>query len=242
MHLVRTSILVIFSFIILTGCMFPDERRMENRVPYNDQIQSVQSAVIQYRQDRGVLPIQTRDADTPLFQKYPINFTQLIPNYLQSPPGNSFESGGVFQYVLVNPEKMPDVKLIDLTMTRTVQEFSRRIQMYRREHSYAPVMEIAGHELLWLDHHALNYSEEPTVQSPYNPNHRLPLLMHTSGRIIIDYSIDIMYFIEEYGLGDYEYGDDLRWILVENSPFVPVNSVPQTITEEGERLFLDDRE
>ncbi|MCD8511462.1 MAG: hypothetical protein LRY73_17430 [Bacillus sp. (in: Bacteria)] len=240
MKLFRTSLLYIFVVILLLGCMYPDERRMENRVPYNDQIQSVQSAVIQYRQDNGVLPIKTREDGTPVFQKYPINFKQLIPTYLQTAPGNSFESGGVFQYVLINPEEMPEVKLIDLTMSRTVQEFSRRIQMYRREHRYAPVLEIVGHELLKLDYKALNYSEEPTVQSPYNSNHRLPLLMGTNGEIVIDYSIDILHFIEEYGLGNYNYGDDLRWILVENSPFAPVNSVPQTITSEGERIFLSE--
>ncbi|MDQ0257488.1 hypothetical protein J2S74_004946 [Evansella vedderi] len=238
MSFIRTSLLFFLAILLLTGCMYPDERRVENRVPYPDQIQSVQSAVIQYRQGNGVLPVSDRGEETSIFQRYPVNFSQLIPNYLQSPPGNSFESGGVFQYVLLYPDEIPEVKVIDLTMSRTIQEFSRRVQLYRREHSFAPVAEFAGDELLRLDFEALNYDEEPTVDSPYHPNHRLPLLMQTNGEIVVDYTLDIKYFIEEYGLGEYSYGDDLRWLLVEHSPFIPVNSRPQTINEDGTAEFL----
>ncbi|UCZ54763.1 glutathione S-transferase domain-containing protein [Bacillus shivajii] len=239
MRVNRLSFIVIALSIFLTGCLYPDERRGENRIPYEDQIASVQSAVIQYRQDYGVLPIKTREADTPIFRKYPVNFGQLIPKYIQSAPGNSFENGGVFQYVLVNPEEIPEVKLIDLTTTREIQEFQRRIQQYRRQHDYAPVKEIVGNELMRLDYKALNYEEEPTISSPFHPNHRLPLLMRTNGDIVVDYSLDIIHYIDEHETDEYESGDDLRWLLVDHSPFVPAYSIPQTV-KNNEVIFLDE--
>ncbi|MBU9713462.1 hypothetical protein [Evansella tamaricis] len=236
MKLYWKCFVILLIVVLMSGCLYPDERRVENSIPYSDQLQSVESAVLQYRQDSGVLPIKTRDSDTPIFRKYPVDFSRLVPRYLQSAPGNSFESGGVFQYVLVHPEEVPQVKVIDLVMVREIQEFQRRIQEYRRVNSYAPVAEFVGDELLKLDHEALNYEDAPSVKSPFHPTHRLPLLMETNGNIVIDYSIDIQFFIEEFGMGEYVEGDDLRWLLVDNSPFVPVYSVPQTM-KEGQIVF-----
>ncbi|MFA9556136.1 hypothetical protein ACERII_02340 [Evansella sp. AB-rgal1] len=240
MKYVILSVLSI-GILLLTGCLYPDEQRMKNRVPYADQIQSVQSAVNQFRQDQGVLPIKTREADTPIFRKYPIDFAKLVPRYLQSAPGNSFENGGTFQYVLVNPEELAEVKLIDITTIREIQELNRRITLYRREHRFAPIAELVGYELLRLDYEALNYSEEPTVNSPFHPNHRLPLLMQSNGEIVIDYSLDIKHYIEEYGMDGFEEGDDLRWLLVNNSPFVPVYSLPQIMNNEHEIVFTENK-
>ncbi|WP_096188617.1 hypothetical protein [Evansella halocellulosilytica] len=234
----QTSLIVFIVAMFLTGCLYPEENRGENRVPYDDQLASVQSAVLQYRQDHGVLPIKTRDAETPIFMKYPVNFGPLIPSYLQNPPGNSFENGGVFQYVLVNPEEVPEVKLIDLTTTREIQDLQRRIMQYRRQHDYAPVQEVVGNELLKLDYELLNYDEEPSIESPFHPDHRLPLLMKPNGDIVVDYSIDIQHYIDEHGMGEYEPGDDIRWLLVDHSPFVPAYSIPQTIEDE-EIIFLE---
>jgi hypothetical protein len=224
------------ALIFLTGCLYPEEQRRENQPVYEEQLQSVQSAVMRYQENTGVLPIKTREADTPVFRKYPINFSQLVPAYLESPPGNSFESGGTFQYVLVTPEETPEVKLIDLRTVRVIQDLERRIFQYRSEHRYAPVKEVAGNELLKLDYEKLNYDEEPAVESPFHPDHRLPLLLQTDGSIVIDYSLDIKYFLDEHGKDSYEEGDDLRWLLVEHSPFVPAYSIPQT-AEDGEVVF-----
>ncbi|MDG5787609.1 hypothetical protein QA612_08880 [Evansella sp. AB-P1] len=237
-----TSLLFLICLIFLSGCLYPNERRVENQIPYADQIQSVQSAIIQYRLDHGVLPVLPRDEGTPIFRKYPIDFSRLIPDYMQHAPGNSFENGGTFQYVLIYPEEIPEVKLIDLSTVRQIQEFQRRIQIHQRENRYAPVDEIVGTGLFRLDYEALNYDEEPTVNSPFHPTHRLPLLMRANGDIVIDYSIDIIYYIDEYGMGPYEIGDDLRWLLVDHSPFVPVYSIPQTMNEDQTLDFTEETE
>ncbi|SDY86671.1 hypothetical protein SAMN05421736_10429 [Evansella caseinilytica] len=230
-----TGILLLTISLLVTGCLYPDERRVENQVPYPDQLQAVENAVIQYRIDNGALPVKITEEDTLIFQKYPVDFGKLVPKYLQQAPGNSFENGGTYQYVLIDVEEMPEVKLIDLTIMKEIQELQRRILSYRREHDYAPVAEVVGDELLKLDYELLNYEEEPSIKSPFHPTHHLPLLMQPDGEIIIDYSLDIQYYLEEYD-NDIATGDDLRWLLVEHSPFVPVHSRPQTI--EGEAIIF----
>ncbi|UTR17085.1 hypothetical protein MM221_19050 [Salipaludibacillus sp. LMS25] len=225
--------------LLLVGCLYPDEQRKENQPPYEDQLQSVQHAVTQYREETSVLPIKTSEADTPILRKYPVNFSMIVPSYLQAAPGNSFENGGIYQYVIVDPEAAAEVRLIDLRNVKAIQELERKIYQYRSEHEFAPVDTVIGNELLKLDHEKLNYDEAPVVESPFHPSHRLPLYLQTDGTVVIDYSLDILYYVEEYGLGDFEEGDDLRWLLVEHSPFVPVNSIPQTI-DNGEVIFLEE--
>ncbi|QKS73224.1 hypothetical protein FLK61_30680 [Paenalkalicoccus suaedae] len=227
---------------LLSGCLYPQEERTRNQVPYEDQLVAVGNAVNQYRENNsGLLPIATREADTPLYRKYPIQFTQLVPMYMQEAPSNSFENGGTFQYVLVDVEEEPQVKLIDLKTIRTIQEVESAIFQYRSQNDYAPVAEVIGTEILKLDYEALGFQEEPTVDSPFHPTHQLPLVLTTRGDVVIDYGLDIRFYVDEYGIGDFQEGDDLRDLLVEHAPFVPTYSLPQSI-ENGEIIFLEEGE
>ncbi|WP_147804801.1 hypothetical protein [Alkalicoccus halolimnae] len=234
---IKPLIFAAVSVLLLSGCLYPQEERSRDSGPNQEQLERVQTAVTQFHQNTGVLPIATREADTPIFRKYPVQFTQLIPTYLSEPPGNSFENGGTYQYVLINVEEMPEVKLIDLTTVRKIQELETRLFTYRSTNDYAPVEEVIGNELLKLDYEALGYEEEPVVDSPFHPDHLLPLLYTTDGDVVIDYSLDIRHYMEEYGMGEYEEGDDLRWLLVDEAPFVPAYSLPQTV-ENGEIHFI----
>ncbi len=154
--------------MILSGCLLPNEERMENRLAYPDQLQAVQQAVEQFQSDTGVLPIRNFDETTSLYQRYVIDFNQLVPRYMQQPPGTAFENGGVFQYVLVNVEESPEVKVIDLTTQRDIQQLQQRLNDYMRKHTYAPIKEMLDVGLFKLDHEALNYKEAPHVRSPYH--------------------------------------------------------------------------
>ncbi|WP_026689471.1 hypothetical protein [Alteribacter aurantiacus] len=241
MKTLSASVWMVMAALLLSGCLFPDSERAENQIPYEDQIQSVQTAVHQYRESTQVLPIQTRDAETSVFMRYPVNFRTLVPGYLQSAPGNAFENGGTFQYVLTNVEEEAEVKLVDLRSSRKLQEISRRIDSYRSSNRFAPVNGQVGPGVLELNYEALRYDEVATVQSPFNPNHKLPIHMATNGDLIIDYRIDVMYFIEEYGMDGFSEGDDLRWLLVEHSPFVPAHSKPITV-KDGEVVYMDESE
>ncbi|MCL7745900.1 hypothetical protein [Halalkalibacter alkaliphilus] len=228
-------ILLSISLLLLSGCLFPDDQRAENRIAYPDQLQSVQHAVEQFQTDTGVLPIRTFDETTSLYQRYIIDFNQLVPRYLQQPPGTAFENGGVFQYVLVNVEEQPEIKVIDLTSQREIQQLQQRLNDYMRQHRFAPIEEMLDVGLFKLDHEALNYKEAPHVRSPYHDTY-LPLLLTNDGEIIIDYRIDLNMMLNEYD-HSFEEGDDIRSLLYEHTPFVPLRSVPYVLDENGEPTY-----
>ncbi|WP_100372692.1 hypothetical protein [Bacillus sp. FJAT-45037] len=230
-----TSLAIIFSCLVLTGCLLPSGERAENQIAYPDQLQSVEDAAIRFQADTGVLPIRTFDETTSYYQRYVVDFNQLIPRYLQQPPGTAFENGGVFQYVLVDVEDQPKAKVIDLTSQREIQQFQQRINEYRRQHTYVPVDEMLDVGLFKLDHEALNYKEAPQVKSPYYDT-MLPLLYTNDGEIVIDYRIDLNIALNEF---DHQFGEDedIRSLLVEQFPFVPVRSVPYTLDQNNEPIY-----
>lgn len=223
--------------IFLTACLYPEERKMQNQIPYEDQLQAVQTAVDNYVNDHQVLPIMNRDIDTPIYQKYPVDFNKLIPRYIQEPPGNAYENGGVYQYVLVDVEEKPTVKLIDLRIVEAVRDYQFEINRYRREHKYLPFEKVLNKELFQLNHEVLGYESIPQVRSPITGNN-LPFIVNGQGEIFVDYSQDLYQLLQKHGdKYDFKEGDDIRQILVDHSPFVPVFSVPYTI-KNGEPVFL----
>lgn len=236
----RLFLLALFAmlFVVLSGCFYPQERRAENQIPYLDQIQSVQQAVEQFQADTGFLPIHTREMETPIYQKYPVDFKQLIPRYLQQPPGNSFENGGVFQYVLVNVEENPEVKVLNLTNMSELRELQLRLSQYQKKHQYAPIDEMVDTGLFSLQFDKLGYKQPLKVSSPYYDT-TLPVLIDNSGQVYIDYRIDLNIALKEFE-HTFQPGDDIREILVQHSPIVPAFSVPYTIDENGEPIYYMD--
>ncbi len=226
--------------LILTGCLYPEDRKAQNQIPYEDQLQSVQYAVNQYFSDHQVLPIMNRDHDTPIYQKYPIDFNKLIPRYIQEPPGNAYENGGIYQYVLVNVEENPTVKLIDLRIVEEIRDYQFHMNQYRRENQYLPFGKVINKQLFQLDHDALGYKSTPQVKSPITGNH-LPLIVNGQGDIFVDYSQDLYQLLQKHGdKYDFKEGqDDIRDIIIDHSHFVPVFSVPYTV-QDGKPTFLLD--
>ena len=68
------ALLLIMSAFVLSGCMYPEEQRVENQIPGQDQLGAVQRAINEYKEDTGVLPIKNRDMDTDIYIKYIIDF------------------------------------------------------------------------------------------------------------------------------------------------------------------------
>ncbi|MGM7701686.1 hypothetical protein ACSVDE_08140 [Pseudalkalibacillus sp. Hm43] len=225
----------VLSFTLLTGCLYPEERMAQNRVPYKQQLNTVQDAVNQYRMDNGVLPIENREQGTGIYIKYPIDFGKLVPRYMPEPPGNSFENGGVFQYVLVDVEKDPVVKLVDLETVEQLKDFKMKLRLYIQKKDYPPYKDVLANNRYTLKHKELGYKEQPVVKSPFTGNN-LPFIVDGQNNVYIDYSMDLYQALQnkEY---DYKKGDDIRDILMEDSPFVPAFSVPYTV-ENDEPVFL----
>ncbi|HAQ08751.1 MAG TPA: hypothetical protein DCR24_15040 [Bacillus bacterium] len=225
---------VLLVLISLSGCMYPEGNLTQNQVPYKNQLDSVQSAVDQYKEaNGGLLPIKTKDAETPIFQKYPINFQKIVPEFLAEPPGNAFENGGIFQYVLVDAETNPTVKLLDLRMAETIREIKMRI----KASGYPPFKEKIADNIYTIDFKKIGYKEEPVAVSPFT-NQNLHFIVSSDAEIYIDYRSDLYKALKSES-HDFEEGEDIRHILVNDSLFVPAYSLPYTIDQDTrEPIFL----
>ncbi|MGE7779896.1 hypothetical protein ACQKL0_08025 [Peribacillus sp. NPDC097264] len=223
---------------LLTGCLYPQKQKVQNQLPYKEQIQSVQSAVDQFKEDEGgILPIVTKEADTPIYQKYVIKFTKISPRYMAEPPDNAYESGGVFQYVLVNVENDPTVKLLDVRMAQKIQDISLRLQAYQQSNGYPPYKERISENVFTLDYKKMGLKEAPTVTSPYSQKD-LYLVVDGDGNLYVDYTPDLYDVLQQHD-GRIKTGEDIRELLVDSSEFVPAYSLPYTIDEKSKSpIFL----
>jgi hypothetical protein len=225
---------VLYLSFLLTGCMYPESNLSHNTIPYQDQLQTVQAAIEQYQKDQGgILPIKTLEQNTPIYHKYPIDFKRLVPEYLAEPPGNAYESGGVFQYVIVNAEKNPTVKIYDLRMADLISEINLRIKLQ----GYPPYKSKIAENIYTLDFEKLGYEEEPYVVSPYTNQH-LSFVINNEAEVFVDYRNDL-YDALSKKRNEFSAGEDIRDILVYDSPFVPAYSLPYTFNSETkEPVFL----
>lgn len=235
MRIKTTLCLLFFTAITLSGCMYPDQERTKNQLPYLDQIKTVQAAVDSFKKDNGgILPIKTKEAKTPIYQKYPIDFKKLTPKYLAEPPGNAYENGGVFQYVIVDAETKPTVKLFDLRITETIQEIKLRI----KANGYPPYKNRLAENVYSLDFNKLGYEKPPYAVSPFTKQN-LPFIVTGDAEVYVDYRSDLYQAIKKQGVS-VETGEDIRPILVNDSMFVPAYSLPYTLDPKTkEPVFLD---
>lgn len=225
---------MMIAVLLLSGCLYPDENRNQNQVPYEDQLKAVQVAVDQFQSEQdGILPIKTKEDDPDLYEKYPIDFSKISPQYMAEPPGNAFESGGVYQYVLVDVETDPTVKLIDLRIAEQIRSITIRLVA----HKYPPFKDTLADNVYSIKFKELGYKEEPYVTSPYSGK-QLPLVMSGDGTLYIDYAADLYAILQETKEKP-KSGEDIRSLLVKSSSFVPAYSVPYTVDEQGEPIFMN---
>jgi hypothetical protein len=232
----NTMLSIIFlTAFFLSGCMYPNQERSQNQLPYKNQIQSVQAAVDSYQKDNGgLLPIKTTEANTPTYQKYPIDFKKLTPKYLSEPPGSAFENGGVFQYVIIDEQTNPTVKVFDLRIAETIEEIKMRI----KANGYPPFKKRLAFNVYSLDFTKIGYEKTPYAVSPYT-GHNLPFVITGDTEIYVDYSSDLFQALKKQK-EIVKPGEDIRPILVSDSMFVPAYSLPYTIDPKtNEPLFLN---
>ncbi|WP_058307575.1 hypothetical protein [Gracilibacillus massiliensis] len=239
--MLHKKMIIILSIFILTGCMYPSENLSKNQISNDSQLQMVQQAIEQYReQNNGLLPIYTKENETPLYQKYVIDFSMLKrQGLLQTAPGTAFENGGSYQYVLVDVEENPTVKVIDLHVADQVRTIQQRLTIYRDEHTYPPFGDKVEGSVYELDYEELNLEEPPHVQSPYS-GENLPVYITTNGELLIDYRIDLYQKLQETD-HNYNNGEDIRPILIEEHPVVPAYSIPFTV-KNNEPIFAPEIE
>ena len=226
------ALLLIISIIVLSGCMYPEELKVENQIPAQDQLDAVQRAINEYKVDTGVLPIKNRDMDTDIFIKYLIDFEKLVPKYLSAAPANSYEKGGIFQYVIWEAENNPTVKLVDLRTPDKIRDVYARMTVK----NYPQYGQAITDYIFTINHKNIGYEEPLTVPSPYT-NNTLPLILNSEGKVYVDYSIDLNLFIQEQNLSLTE-GEDIRFYLADFYPVLPAYSLPYTVNEHNEPIFM----
>src|SRR5699024_4019576 len=116
MYRLLTACMVV---MMLTGSLYAQSELAKNQVPNEAQLEMVQSAVEQYKEDNnGIVPIKTKENDVSLYEKYVVDCIKLREDkYLAEIVGTAYENGGVYQYVLNDPEDAVALKLIDLRLT-----------------------------------------------------------------------------------------------------------------------------
>ncbi|MTH52185.1 hypothetical protein GKZ89_02115 [Bacillus mangrovi] len=230
---------MVLLILLLSGCLYPEAKLAQNAIPYDQQLESVQDAVDRFREDSGgLLPIKNKDMNTPVYEKYPVDFSKLVPSLLPEAPGTAYESGGIYQYVLINAEKKPEVKLIDLRTAEKIRDLRIRLTAYLESNRYPPYKEVLQPGVFTLDYGKLGLKDAPSVQSPYT-DHLLPLLIGSSGEIFVDYRIDLSLKLKETGAKPEE-GTDIRTLLTDDSVFVPAFSKAYTVNEKNEPVFLNE--
>lgn len=229
-------ICILLSSVVLSGCLYPQEQMSQNPIPTGDQVELIQKAVLQFQKENdGILPIKTKDYNTPEYEKYLIDFQKVVPKYISEIPGNAYESGGIFQYVLINVEKQPTVKLIDLRLSSKVQDLQLRINLYRQQHKYPPFKDTLARGVYSINYKALGLTQEESVTSPFS-HYKLPFVLDATGTVYVDYSKDLQQVVK--GAKRIKEGVDIRHLLTDNSLFVPAYSLPYTIQQNSPVFFV----
>jgi hypothetical protein len=219
---ISLGILVIL-LLGLTGCLYPDSELLQNKIPLDQSIAGVHDAIKRFQADKGVLPIKTREGLVPDYEKYVVDFGQLIPQYLQIIPPNAFEEGGTYMYVIVDAEKDPQVKLIDLVLYDQVNEMQRRVSIYWNTVGKLPTGEMVDKPYHLIDYDALKIAE-PELKSPVTDDRLNILLNAATGIIGLDYSNDLQKIVQGSGIQEWDKDRDVRDLWLQNSYFVPIKS------------------
>lgn len=235
-YLIIVAALALSVVLSACGSLYKDEEQERvQQSPDLDLLNSVQRAVDAFRQDTGVLPIKNSEEDTDLFVKYQIDFSKLVNGgYIVKSPDNSFEQGGIFQYVIWNAEEAPTVKLIDLRMTERLREVNMRFMATE----YPQFKERIADFVYTINFDNIGYKADIAVDSPYSSN-LLPLVVSSEGDVYVDYSIELQQFINDKDLTP-KPGEDIRYLIADEYPVVPAYSLPYTVNKKNEVVFMYD--
>lgn len=150
-------IMVLATAILLVGCVTPEDEKRAKVVPDVDQLAAVQRAVDEYREATGgLVPIKNSELDTDIYIKYLIDFEKLMPKYLAQIPGNAYEKGGIFQYIIWDPENKAQVKLVDLNAAERIREINIR----KLSTQYLPIKGNTADNVFQIDFEKLGYKKK----------------------------------------------------------------------------------
>lgn len=217
-----TAVLAI-AMLATSGCLYPEDNTPGGEASARESINTVQAAVNLYFERTGLLPIQNADESVPLYEKYKIDLGKLQrTDYLGSVPSVAFEKGGRYQFLIIDEETKPQVKLLDIVLYQQVGDIQKKVNDYR---SVKGDVNPAGAEAYpgysFIDYGKLNI-KAPDVRSVYS-RQPLDLLIDATGQVYVDYAIDIATAITK-AESPPKAEQDLRRYLIDASYYVPVKS------------------
>lgn len=233
-HSMLTLLMVVVSSV-LSGCLYPEERKLENQVPSTFYLEASQKAIEQFQADTGVLPIVTKSLDTPIFEKYEVDFRTLMPKYLPDVPANAFEKGGIYKYVLIDVEQKPLVRLIHLGVVSKVADVQTAVNRYLKNKGKLPAEKDLGNGYFTINGKAIGTSQ--LAVNSVMSNQLLPLIMNAKGEIGIDYAADIATMLRNNPKLQVQANTDPRYVMARESMFVPIKSFPYELVN-GEPQLL----
>jgi len=221
-----TPIVVVLGLmsILLSGCLYPAEEKMKGQKPAKDSILTMQMVIEQYQKDTEVLPIRNSEADTPKYEKYLVDFDMLLfKDYISDIPATAFEKGGSYYYLIINEETKPTIKLMNLVQFQKINDIQTEMNRYRDQNGG----KLPAGEVLYPGFSQIDYSKlsvkDPEIRSIFT-GQTLLTMIDASGKVYIDYGIDITQALIKGEDKEVTADMDLRELLVDQSDFVPVKS------------------
>ncbi|MCL6602395.1 MAG: hypothetical protein K6T94_05905 [Paenibacillus sp.] len=218
------TVLLILTFS-LSGCLYPDSDEGIPKVNYRESVKRIQSAVDDFQQEEGILPIINADITTPRYEKFRIDLDMLNKKgYLDDIPSTAFEKGGSAYFLILNEESDPTVKVMDLVTVQKVNDVQLQITRYKSAHGgVLPAGDEIYPGLFSIDSKKAG-TGSIKLSSVYS-GEDTPFIMDKDGNVYVDYVFDIMTVINKNG-GPEQQNRDLRFDLEEASYYVPVKSLP----------------
>ncbi|MBM7564480.1 hypothetical protein [Paenibacillus sacheonensis] len=218
-------IVLVFMAALLSGCLYPKDQMGQFQKPPKDAILTVQTVIDQFQKDTGLLPIQNSEADTPVYEKFKVDFDKLQRmNYVSTIPESAYEKGGSYYYLVINEEKDPTVKLMNLVVYQKMNDLEASVKAYSDTHNgKLPAGKEMYPSFTAIDYDALDV-KEPELRSVFTGS-LLTAMMDPTGKVYLDYGPDIMQQKSKLPSGnELDPNADLRSLLVDASDFVPVKS------------------
>lgn len=219
------AVMVALLAVSLTGCLYPNEKKNENRVSYRESVKRIQSAIDDYQKEKSLLPILNADQETPKYEKFRVDLDLLQKQgFIDEIPSTAFEKGGSAYFLIQNEETDPTVKVMDLITVQKVNDVQRAVNQYKNAHDG----KLPAGEEVYPGIHAVDPQLANTksiiLKSVYS-GQDTSFIMDDAGVVYADYAFDIMQLIEKEGLKPNQ-KEDLREELVKASDYVPVKSLP----------------
>ncbi|MCA0754425.1 hypothetical protein KP806_05140 [Paenibacillus sp. N4] len=207
----------------VTGCMYPQEELKQNQIAPKEAVRNVQAAIDQYKADTGMLPIKNSAADTPIYEKFVVDFAKLTRmGYMSDIPSAAFENGGNHYFLVIDEETKPRVRLMDIVTFQQINDIQSWVKSYTQSGGKLPKGEEMYPSFYQIDYKAMNKTA-PVIRSVFS-GQTLHALVDENGVVYADYGIDIMQYVQKSGKTEFEANTDLRTLLVDGSDFVPVKA------------------